>query len=181
MDLHADGRIWLEPEPEPTRKTSWQAIATVQSIVGDRDEGFRLRAGAPRRSRGERNRGRRPSGRHGAWRGEPGRLAHRAAYCDAQEDHRHDRLGSARPLTSGFLFARPTSADGLCDGDAERFETVLHGDADPEFDPQPVGVPSHEFSAKQFEAVHLGLGAAVSMGAAPERPTEMREGAGLLP
>lgn len=62
-------------------------------------------------------------------------------------------------------------AEGLRDGDAERGEAVKDGDAALEFGGLTFEVSGHELLAEQLHAVHLGLGAASAVVAAP--PTQM--------
>ncbi len=93
------------------------------------------------------------------------------------------RLCCTERLKAELPLSPRRSADGSCDGDAERGIAVEDGDADLEFGGLAVEVAGHELLPEELHAVHLGLGAAsavVSAPSAPDRAAEALDGAQSL-
>lgn len=80
-------------------------------------------------------------------------------------------------IRTEFLFPRTRSSHGLDDGCAEGGEAVQDGEPDVELGDLPVEVPRREALTEQLDAMHLRLGAASAVVAAPSSPNRAGQAA----
>jgi hypothetical protein len=73
-------------------------------------------------------------------------------------------------LWAGHPFPRTELSCGLCDGRAERGDAVEHSDTDLELGDLTIELACGQALAEQLDAVHLGLGPASAVIAAPWSP-----------